>query len=602
MSALDAILEDSDEGEEVESDYSVMMKFQEMLATLSDENYEEGLKFFKTTVLYQNQDFDLLVADEVISAFAIRPHKIKVIAKFVCFLKNTESFEQIFLATIFKPESDLRNIDIVITKMALLRECMIQGFTSIETIFSYIQSFMINFSNQPEVLFIAVAFFAPELEAYNKENFEKLLKYFEIFKTKCRSPQALKIYLSFNELRADSWKKLLESIQYGAPLQSIQAAIKRDDVDLFKTLQWSVNARIEKASFEVHPAAQCSLLPLQYAALFGAEKCVDFILANHPMILADESETSYQYERTEAIYDGKDSPEYERSVAYALALVGGNAKIVAKFSEMGFPTNSVHLYAAGYRLNYECKPDNATDDLFEAVKRNNIQCVLECIDMANLTVGHENNMTPAHIAALYGHSYVLQIVYGHLSQEAKEEEERNEEEDDEFGLAPREPKVVVDFFGRQPIHVASIAGHFDVVQVLMSLGCNPNKTDNFGSTCLSLAAKNGHIAIVNYLLQEGVNPNPKDHDSMTPLLLAASNGRADVCKLLVANEAVDVKAAADFGVNALHLAVQNGFIATFEVLMESGRFDINSKDMIGRTAIDFSQTEEMTAAIKKYQK
>ena len=600
MNSLEPIAEASDEGSEevIGDDYDLMINFQKILTSLSEDNFSQAKEFFKSSPLHQNQDLLLLITDEVLSAFFIRTKNIQIIARFCLFLKANEGFEEIFLSTIFKPESDLREIDQVITRTALLRECLIQNFTKIETIITYMNAFRHNHSNNPEQLYIYFVFFAPEIETFDIKIFLDYSNFFSIFDAKCRSPQALQIYQQFTNLRSNSWRQLYESIQFGAPLCSVQAALKRDDVEAFKGLGWSVNARIDKAPFEIHPAAQCSLLPLQYAALFGAQKCVEYILSEHPMIMADETEESYQYERTEAIYDGKDSPEYERSVAYALAVLGG-ASIADKFKELNFPATCLHSYAAAYRLPFVPESDNSTDDLFDAVRHNNIQCVLDCIDTANLTVGKYNNMTPAHIAALFGHSYVLQIVYGKL-KDMQAEDQDDIEEDDDFAPHTPSPLVPNDFFGRQPIHLAALSGQFDVVQVLMTLGCNPDQPDNFGRTCLSLAAMNGHAAIVNFLLGEGVNPNPKDHDGLTPLLLAVTHLRPDACEALVQNPGVDVTVTAEFGVNALHIAAQTSNIDIFTILMESKRFDIQSKDMIGRTILDFVQDPNMLVAARKF--
>ncbi|XP_055341270.1 ankyrin repeat and EF-hand domain-containing protein 1-like isoform X2 [Paramacrobiotus metropolitanus] len=73
---------------------------------------------------------------------------------------------------------------------------------------------------------------------------------------------------------------------------------------------------------------------------------------------------------------------------------------------------------------------------------------------------------------------------------------------------------------KTPLMNAASAGHWDVVQLLLTYGANPCAVDNFGWSALHYACRNGHAEIVNELLQNGALVNAHTLSGASPLMKA----------------------------------------------------------------------------------
>lgn len=74
-----------------------------------------------------------------------------------------------------------------------------------------------------------------------------------------------------------------------------------------------------------------------------------------------------------------------------------------------------------------------------------------------------------------------------------------------------------------------------IVDILLSLGTNPDTQDIYGWTPLMYAASKGQMDIVNRLLSANADPNIKDWRGNTALGLALQNGYLIVAALLYVN-------------------------------------------------------------------
>lgn len=596
---LEAIQELDDEPYEEQFDeLSMMIMFQKQLTTISEQTYEQVLQFFNNTPLANNPDFHQLIIDEIISAYSVRPWNLKLLAKFCMSLKSSEGFEEMLLAAVFKAEVDFRRIENMITKVSFLRECFKLGFTTIQTIITCITNFKRNYSNFPEEVFVFFTYFAPEIEATDKDLFNGMMEYFHVLYTKCRSPQTFQMYKQFENLRKDNWKGLLESIEFAGTSDSVQYVIRHDDLEQFKKICPNVNTRIHKSAFEQCAISQYVMVPLQYATLFSAIKIADYIISKNPDILKSEAiESGNFYDgRIEAVYDGKESPEYEQSIALAYSYISCPT-LAMRYEQMNLASGAVAKYSAAFRANrmlvYE-DPDSA-ECLFAAVKNNNLEAVINYKNSgAQMDCRSDNNTLPEHVAAENGHSYLLQVL---LSFQQKDEFQLSDDENEEEESSKL--KMGSDYFGRKPLHLAALCGQYDVVQVLVDMGADANEPDNLGRSALSDAALGGHAAIVDFLIKSGFDPNVKDKEGLTPLLIAAMNGRADVIHVLMTADNVDLKVTGEFGTNALHIAAQGNHIEVVEELLKSKKFSADCKDMIGRTPADFATSKEMLDVLSK---
>ena len=100
------------------------------------------------------------------------------------------------------------------------------------------------------------------------------------------------------------------------------------------------------------------------------------------------------------------------------------------------------------------------------------------------------------------------------------------------------------FKNRTPLIGASINGHFQVVQHLVSVaGCNVNAQDKDGRDCtLFMPVSTGHVEIVKYLTSlDQCDCETKCFENRTPLIEASINGHFQVVQHLVSVAGCNVK-------------------------------------------------------------
>jgi len=128
--------------------------------------------------------------------------------------------------------------------------------------------------------------------------------------------------------------------------------------------------------------------------------------------------------------------------------------------------------------------------------------------------------------------------------------------------------------GGTPLNTASLNGHCDVVEALLSYRADVNATAGRGWTPLHNAASAGFVEVLSLLLSKGADPNKRDQNGATPLHWVAGCGgrpehRKELAQLLLAGGA-DVNARDHWGRTPLELAVAaaNGGVA--ELLRQLG--------------------------------
>ena len=112
------------------------------------------------------------------------------------------------------------------------------------------------------------------------------------------------------------------------------------------------------------------------------------------------------------------------------------------------------------------------------------------------------------------------------------------------------------------MHDAVGTGNIEAVKQHIAAGMDVNaKHDAFGITSLEIAAIAGHKEIVELLISEGADVNAKDKKGRTPLHHAATHGRKEIVELLIAKGA-DVNAKTEGGITPLDWAKRHPEIAT----------------------------------------
>ncbi|XP_064609703.1 ankyrin repeat and KH domain-containing protein 1-like [Liolophura sinensis] len=122
-----------------------------------------------------------------------------------------------------------------------------------------------------------------------------------------------------------------------------------------------------------------------------------------------------------------------------------------------------------------------------------------------------NGVTPAFLAAMYGHLAVLQV----------------------FSEVHRSGNLVraSNSDSESPLHMACKNGHLEVVQFLLQIGCDMNQGNWTGHTPLCYAVRHGHYDIVELLVNSGCDTNIPKIPYLPPIFQARHN--LDMVKTLV---------------------------------------------------------------------
>ena len=76
-----------------------------------------------------------------------------------------------------------------------------------------------------------------------------------------------------------------------------------------------------------------------------------------------------------------------------------------------------------------------------------------------------------------------------------------------------------------PLHSAVASDSFELVNLLLDRGAEPNPKEASGSTPLHSAAGHGNRTIIDRLLQAGADPNAQTNDGKTPADIAKKYGK-----------------------------------------------------------------------------
>ena len=131
------------------------------------------------------------------------------------------------------------------------------------------------------------------------------------------------------------------------------------------------------------------------------------------------------------------------------------------------------------------------------------------------------------------------------------------------------------------ISFAVRCGQYEIAELLLAKGANPNEINTDGDNSLHIAAKAGQFKMVSLLVKYGVNVNAQNPQlSLTPLFYAKD---ANVAQALIDNGA-DVKWRSNFGVTALHYLSGSFQKEVIDLVLKYGA-DINAKDSAGSTPL-----------------
>ena len=83
-----------------------------------------------------------------------------------------------------------------------------------------------------------------------------------------------------------------------------------------------------------------------------------------------------------------------------------------------------------------------------------------------------------------------------------------------------------------PLHLASVSGSSEVVELLIAAGANVDALSKFGDTPLHLCVTSCDVRSAEMLLRAGADPDPMNKKGLSPLVKAQNQRCAPVVELL----------------------------------------------------------------------
>ncbi|MFT7812925.1 ankyrin repeat and SAM domain-containing protein 1A-like isoform X1 [Arapaima gigas] len=207
---------------------------------------------------------------------------------------------------------------------------------------------------------------------------------------------------------------------------------------------------------------------------------------------------------------------------------------------------------------------------------------------------------PLHLAAWKGDQRIVQLLIHQGPSHSKLNEQSSVDQKEFKRCGPFDPYInAKNNDNETPLHCAAQYGHTEVVRLLLEELTDPTLRNSKLETPLDLAALYGRLEVVKLLLAAHPNLlscNTKKH---TPLHLAARNGHLAVVEVLL-DAGMDINYETEKG-SALHEAALFGKTEVVQKLLGSG-INVNMVDKKSLTALDIvkdmpSQKSRQIAAL-----
>ena len=134
-----------------------------------------------------------------------------------------------------------------------------------------------------------------------------------------------------------------------------------------------------------------------------------------------------------------------------------------------------------------------------------------------------------------------------------------------------------------PLIESVSTGYMDIVQYMISIGCNVNNVNQAGESALFVACENGCSDIVRVLLENKADVSQCDRHDDSPLLRMCKVGNVEIVRLLLEHKA-DVSQCDSLGASALLRACGGGHVEIVRLLLKN-KAEVSQCDRFGQTTI-----------------
>lgn len=193
----------------------------------------------------------------------------------------------------------------------------------------------------------------------------------------------------------------------------------------------------------------------------------------------------------------------------------------------------------------------------------------------------EIGYTALHLCAERGYINLVELLLEHKARVAFTELDFEEEK--ALGNPPR--ATIAD----EPLRLAIKNGHYDVAEILLKHGADPNARYFLGSEINLISPLN--TKFLGLLLKYGADPNSKDRTGLTPLMKACRHPQGLMPAQILIKYGADVNEMTPErhdNRTVLHYAVLSGNMDTVKLLLKNGAAVKFSSDYMKPSPLDFA--------------
>lgn len=154
-----------------------------------------------------------------------------------------------------------------------------------------------------------------------------------------------------------------------------------------------------------------------------------------------------------------------------------------------------------------------------------------------------------------------------------------------------------DDLGYTALHHAAIAGHVEVVSILLEHGEGVDSKGQDGATPLRCAVQEGHTGVVALLLAKGGSVEDKDEDDLTLLHCAADAGHEPIARLLLSKAPHLANLQAKSGWTPLHSAAVMGHPHLVKLLIEYSA-NVRLLNNQGKTCLELAKDRNKAGVVE----
>ena len=289
--------------------------------------------------------------------------------------------------------------------LMIVRKLYQTGVFELDDVLSYVRKYRVMFPMTSSQMIMACLVFAREIDANAPELFWEFKKVIEMGTYKVRQPTIRDVLIRFSAMRENEYKLLSEYIEYGHEVNSLEAAIRSDNFDLFMAHAsrsgFNMEQRVKTSCFEPFELLPIEPAIIEYAAFYGAHKifkylCSEDVLNARPI--------------------GRDRPHIAE-----LVMMGGNMAIIQLLHRERYSFIRGHELAAAHfhhdllswlvMRDTDYRPGAHGTYLTTAAASGNIRAlVCGILQKLDVNVQDKRKYTPLHHACESGQYEIVKLL------------------------------------------------------------------------------------------------------------------------------------------------------------------------------------------------